>query len=57
MLLMRCGGVWAARDPKSTGSDHLDGWLSQIRDVYRLHSAELDAIEDENLRHRRFSFR
>ena len=31
----------------------LDAWVQNIRDVYRLHQDELDAIEDEELRHRR----
>ena len=31
----------------------LNGWLRNIRDVYRLHSAELEAIEDEDARYNR----
>jgi len=31
----------------------LDAWIQNIRDVYRLHHEELDAIEDEEERHRR----
>ena len=39
-----CGGVKAALD----GQDHglIDNWLKHIHDVYRLHQAELDGIED-----------
>ena len=48
-----CGGMRAAESP----NDHvapLETWLRNARDVYRLHQAELDAIEDPNARHRRF---
>lgn len=46
-----CGGVAAAMQPADLGL--LNGWLREIRDVYRLHQAELDAIKDENSRYRR----
>ncbi len=46
-----CGGVKAAMQPKDLGL--LNGWLREIRDVYRLHKTELDAIEDQELRYRR----
>jgi len=46
-----CGGVKAAMIPKDMGI--LNPWLRIIRDVYRLHAAELDAIEDENARYNR----
>ncbi|KAK1766595.1 carbonic anhydrase [Phialemonium atrogriseum] len=39
-----CGGVKAAMTPKDLGI--LNPWLRNIRDVYRLHEAELDAIKD-----------
>jgi carbonic anhydrase len=45
-----CGGVRAAMKGQSLGV--LDAWLQNIRDVYRLHKDELDAIEDPELRHR-----
>jgi carbonic anhydrase len=40
-----CGGVKAAMDPSDMGQ--LNSWLQALRDVYRLHKAELDAIKDE----------
>ena len=40
-----CGGVKAAMTPKDMGL--LNPWLRNIRDVYRLHETELDAIKDE----------
>lgn len=46
-----CGGVKAAMQPQDLGL--LNGWLREVRDVYRHHRAELDAIEDEDLRYRR----
>ncbi|CAK7266330.1 Putative proteasome subunit alpha type-7 [Sporothrix epigloea] len=46
-----CGGVKAAMTPKDLGL--LNPWLRNIRDVYRLHEAELDAITDEAARYDR----
>ena len=46
-----CGGVKAAMQPQDLGI--LNPWLSNIRDVYRLHKAELNAIVDENDRYNR----
>ncbi len=46
-----CGGIKAAMQPKDMGI--LNGWLRDIRDVYRLHKEELDAIEDQEQRNRR----
>lgn len=46
-----CGGVKAAMTPKDMGL--LNPWLRNIRDVYRLHEAELDAISDEHERYNR----
>jgi len=46
-----CGGVQAAMQSKDLGI--LNGWLREVRDVYRLHRAELDAIKDETERYRR----
>lgn len=40
-----CGGVEAAMGHKKYG--FLDNWLMHIKDVYRLHQAELDGIQDE----------
>ncbi|MEY2647268.1 MAG: hypothetical protein RL158_1244 [Bacteroidota bacterium] len=47
-----CGGVIAAMKNQQFGL--IDNWLRHIKDVYRYHHVELDAIEDENLRARRF---
>ncbi|MEZ4986034.1 MAG: carbonic anhydrase [Saprospiraceae bacterium] len=46
-----CGGVKAAMQSVDLGI--LNPWLRNIRDVYRLHSNELNAIEDEEQRYRR----
>lgn len=46
-----CGGVAAAMQPADLGL--LNGWLREIRDVYRLHQQELDAVKDEDARYRR----
>lgn len=39
-----CGGIMAAMQPKDMGI--LNPWLRNVRDVYRLHERELDAIEN-----------
>lgn len=46
-----CGGVKAAMQPADMGL--LNPWLRNIRDVYRLHMEELDAIEDIAKRYNR----
>ncbi|RZK85222.1 MAG: carbonic anhydrase [Pedobacter sp.] len=46
-----CGGVKAAMQPADMGI--LNPWLRNIRDVYRLHRDELNAIEDEGKRYDR----
>jgi carbonic anhydrase len=46
-----CGGVQAAMQSKDLGI--LNPWLRNIRDVYRLHKAELNAIQDEAKRYDR----
>jgi carbonic anhydrase len=46
-----CGGVKAAMQPKDMGI--LNPWLRNIRDVYRLHMDELNAITDEHTRYNR----
>jgi carbonic anhydrase len=43
-----CGGVIAAMSNKQFGL--IDNWLRHIKDVYRLHADELNAIEDLNER-------
>jgi carbonic anhydrase len=47
-----CGGVLAAMGNKQFGL--IDNWLRHIKDVYRYHHVELDAIKDEEQRVRRF---
>ncbi|MGF6850576.1 carbonic anhydrase [Chitinophaga sp. W3I9] len=46
-----CGGVKAAMQAKDLGI--LNPWLRNIRDVYRLHMDELNAIGDEHARYNR----
>jgi carbonic anhydrase len=46
-----CGGVAAAMSNEQFGL--VDNWLRHIKDVYRLHSKELDAIADQDQRLRR----
>lgn len=43
-----CGGVAAAMTRQQFGL--IDNWLRHIKDVYRLHSLELDLIADTQLR-------
>ena len=43
-----CGGVQAAMTQKSLGI--INKWLRNIKDVYRFHRDEIDAIEDEEQR-------
>ncbi len=47
-----CGGVQAAMGNKSYGI--IDNWIRHIKNTYRLHKKELDAIEDEGKRFDRF---
>jgi carbonic anhydrase len=46
-----CGGVKASMTPSDMGQ--LNSWLQSLRDVYRLHHRELDAITDEKRRYDR----
>ena len=46
-----CGGIEAAMSSKNLGL--LNPWLRNIRDIYRLHHVELDAITDEHKRYNR----
>lgn len=46
-----CGGVKAAMVPQDLGL--LNPWLRNIRDVYRTHKTELNAITDEHKRYDR----
>ncbi len=43
-----CGGVLAAMSHKEFGL--IDNWLRHIKDVYRIHADELDAIADDQQR-------
>lgn len=47
-----CGGVRAAMSHEKFG--YLDNWLVNIKDVYRLHKQDLDAIADEEARFSRY---
>ncbi|PKP43624.1 MAG: carbonate dehydratase [Bacteroidetes bacterium HGW-Bacteroidetes-13] len=47
-----CGGVQAAMSNKSIGL--IDNWIRHIKDVYRFHQQELDAIKDEKMKFDRF---
>ena len=46
-----CGGILAAMSNQSLGL--IDNWLRNIKDVYRMHQAELDKIEDPKMRARK----
>ena len=47
----QCGGVKAAMASQDLGL--LNPWLRNIRDVYRIHKDELNAIEDEDEKYNR----
>ena len=47
-----CGGVKAAMGNSSIGI--IDNWIRHIKDVYRFHQDELDAIKDEKERFNTF---
>lgn len=47
-----CGGVQAALTNKHIGL--IDNWIRHIKDVYRFHQDELNAIEDEKTKFNRF---
>ena len=47
-----CGGVKAAMGNQSIGL--IDNWIRHIKDVYRLHDAYLNSIEDEDERFNKF---
>lgn len=46
-----CGGIQAATEAKDLGL--LNPWLKNIRDVYRIHKKELNAIKDSDKRYDR----
>jgi len=43
-----CGGVQAAMSGKQFGI--IDNWLTNIKDIYRLHATTIDAIKDDKKR-------
>lgn len=47
-----CGGVKAAMENNSIGI--IDNWIRHIKDVYRLHRTQLDAVENEKDRFNKF---
>ncbi len=47
-----CGGVLAAMGNKQYGL--IDNWLRHIKDVYRIHHTQLDAIKDKTERVNKF---
>lgn len=47
-----CGGVKAALSNQSIGI--IDNWIRHIKDVYRFHKEELDAIADEKVKFNTF---
>lgn len=47
-----CGGVKAAMGNTSIGI--IDNWIRHIKDVYRFHQDELDAVENEKERFNKF---
>jgi len=46
-----CGGIKAALGNQQFGL--IDNWLRNIKDIYRLHQKELDALKNETLRENR----
>ena len=49
---MDCGAVRAAMKKQDLGA--IENWIRVIRDHYRLNAAELDAVKDDEERHRKF---
>ncbi len=47
-----CGGIKAAMENNSIGI--IDNWIRHIKDVYRLHKTELDAVKNEDDRFNKF---
>ena len=47
-----CGAIRAAMQNQDLGL--IENWLRCIRDVYRLHGEQLDMIEDDEERHRKY---
>jgi carbonic anhydrase len=47
-----CGGIAAAMGNQHIGL--IDNWIRHIKDIYRFHNKELDAIKDEKERFDRF---
>ncbi len=47
-----CGGIKAAMENNSIGI--IDNWIRHIKDVYRFHKPELDAMDNEDERFNKF---
>ncbi len=47
-----CGGIKAAMQNDSIGI--IDNWIRHIKDVYRFHKTELDAVQNEDERFNKF---
>ncbi|MCF4100714.1 carbonate dehydratase [Gillisia sp. M10.2A] len=47
-----CGGVKAAMENNSIGL--IDNWIRHIKDVYRLHKKDLDAVDNKEVRFNKF---
>jgi carbonic anhydrase len=41
-----CGGIKAAMDKQEHGL--IDNWLRNIKDIYRFHESQIDALHDKN---------
>ena len=48
-----CGGITAAMGKSRPGQLFVNKWLKQIKDTYRLHRAEIDALDSAEQRHAR----
>jgi carbonic anhydrase len=51
-----CGGVQAALSRENSGMMIANKWLLHIKDIYRLHQAELESLPPEQMFHRMIQF-